>query len=192
MSAIEQFDNAVQDAIFSLREENLNSIMIFITYFGDKEIIFPLSFFIILYFFLKKKYEFLIALLTSISIISVIVYSIKLFFYKPRPSLADALILESGFSFPSGHVAVAIVFYGILSYFVFISAKRNFEKISSILLFVIMVFLITFSRVYLGVHFLSDVMASMIFSTVWLGFLIYLLEIKRKQEVVRDRSIISV
>ncbi len=180
--ATDKIDGKIQESIFSLRGDALTQVMIYITNFADTIIIFSLSFLIFLYFIFRKKYEFLFGFLTSSVVAALIFYFVKLLFAKARPSSENALIVINGFSFPSGHTMIAVAFYGILAYFVFVSSKNNFEKAAAILISVAIMLLIAFSRVYLGVHWPSDVFASFIFSGIWLGFLIHLLELKRNKK----------
>ncbi len=173
------FDKTLQESIFSFGGDKFTSFMIFITNFGDKIIIFPLVILISLYLLFKKRTDFLFVLLSSSFVSAVVVYSVKILFARERPY--PSLIEVDGFSFPSGHAIIAVAFYGALSYFAYVSAKKAWERFFSVLLGVALIFLVSFSRVYLGVHFPSDVFFAIIFAGVWLGFLIYFLE-KRMQK----------
>jgi len=176
-SLIYKIDFSIQESIFSLRGDGLTDFMKFVTNFGDKIIVFPLTFFIILYLFFKRKYDFLLALVSSAFVSAATVYLTKLLFARERP--ADALIFVDGFSFPSGHAMVAIAFYGILTYFAYTSSKYAFERYLSVFVGLSVIILVSFSRLYLGVHFPSDVFFSIIFSGVWLLMVIYKVEIQK-------------
>lgn len=94
-----------------------------------------------------------------------------------RPELSLSLIKEDGFGFPSGHVLRATVIFGLLSYLVFRSIKSSFFRLCLILGYIIAVALIALSRVYLGVHYPSDVLASILFGACLLTLLIMIVEI---------------
>jgi membrane protein DedA with SNARE-associated domain/membrane-associated phospholipid phosphatase len=90
----------------------------------------------------------------------------KLLFHRPRPQ--SALYVEHSFSFPSGHATVAVAFYGFLTYIVMREAKRWEAKVNVCFLGLAVVLLIGFSRLYLGVHYLSDVWAGYLVGALWL------------------------
>lgn len=93
---------------------------------------------------------------------------LKGIFERARPHMDDPLVLLETFSFPSGHTAASTAFYGVLAaYFVYKvdSARARAAVIAGA---IAMVALVAFSRVYLGAHYLSDVLAAACSSTVWL------------------------
>lgn len=110
---------------------------------------------IILLWFLKLKRE---AVFFSSVIIfeAVLVYLLKILVHRPRPE--NALLDMADFSFPSGHTTIAVVFFGVLAYIMY-KEKFKFREISYILLAII-VSAVGFSRIYLNVHYLSDVIGS--------------------------------
>ena len=100
---------------------------------------------------------------------------LKLFFVRERPF--DSLIIETGYSYPSGHSFVSLAFYGFLIYLII---KSNFSKNIKYLwsgILIILIALIGISRIYLGVHFPSDVLGGFIAATIYL--LIYIEIIKK-------------
>src|ERR1035437_9443199 len=99
-----------------------------------------------------KKYAWLF--LVSIYISALLTYLLKLFFNVSRP--ADAVMQVFGPSFPSYHAVVATVFFVMLIY-IFDDYFKKFWKILFNTICISMIFLVAFSRVYLGVHWLSDI-----------------------------------
>ena len=81
----------------------------------------------------------------------------KLMFHRPRPD--GSLIDPAGFSFPSGHASISIAFYGFVIYLAMRFVRLWRTRLNLLILGVLMAFLIGFSRLYLGVHYLSDVVA---------------------------------
>jgi len=81
----------------------------------------------------------------------------KLFFHRPRPLFAA--VAEHSFSFPSGHATTVVVLYGFFLYLFLRRAASRAAKISAIIGTVALIILVDFSRLYLGVHYLSDVLA---------------------------------
>lgn len=98
--------------------------------------------------------------------------ALKSAFVRPRPSL-DPLVLERSYSFPSGHAMNSTIFYASLSYFVFRRIKRQRLRQSLLMGCIVIIGLIGLSRVYLGVHYPSDVLAGYAIGLLW--FLMVLL-----------------
>ncbi len=114
----------------------------------------------------KKHYSIPIAvnLMVSVSLN----YSLKNVFLRERPPQVLRAVAESGYSFPSGHAMAAGAFYGFLIYMVAHSAMPMRRKRLLIALLAALIGLVAFSRVYLGVHYASDVVAGLAVSTCYL------------------------
>ncbi|MBI5412176.1 LssY C-terminal domain-containing protein [Candidatus Peregrinibacteria bacterium] len=100
-----------------------------------------------------------------------------------------ALIREEGFSFPSGHAIVATIIFGFLGYLMIRSSKHPLVKIFSFVGCLIGVLLVGASRIYLGVHFLSDVLAGMALGCFFLSIAVTAIEINKKYEFFRQPKI---
>jgi membrane-associated phospholipid phosphatase len=109
----------------------------------------------------------------------------KLGFRRERPFFPDPLATESTFSFPSGHALVSLAVYGSIA---LVLARRLRRRGDRILLFAatgLLVGAIGFSRIYLGVHFLSDVLAGFAAGAAWLALLYVALEVRTRLYPVR-------
>ena len=129
----------------------------------------------------NKKYG--IYILTNLVLASVINSVLKLIFLRERPT--DMLIDIGGYSYPSGHSFVSMAFYGLLIYLV---TKTNFKKKTKnimIILLSLLILLIGISRIYLGVHYPSDVLGGFIGGLI---YLIIFVEISKKIEVLRNEK----
>ncbi|HYC38072.1 MAG TPA: phosphatase PAP2 family protein [Usitatibacter sp.] len=93
---------------------------------------------------------------------------LKLAYERARPHLDDPILTLATFSFPSGHTAAATTFYGVLAAFLVSRLRGGALRSAVVLAAMAMVALVGLSRVYLGAHFLSDVLAAACSSTVWL------------------------
>ena len=130
--------------------------------------------------FKNKKLALAIALNIIVSVILNNV--IKFIISRPRPLEENRLIHASGYSFPSGHAMNGIVFYGFLVYLIYKMIKNKPLKYSLIILINILVFLVGLSRIYLGVHYTSDVIAGYLFG---FAYLIISISLLRKFNVIK-------
>jgi undecaprenyl-diphosphatase len=101
---------------------------------------------------------------------------LKLYFDRPRPEVFERLTHTASSSFPSGHAMSATVVYGTVGYLLARLHKRPWARAVTLLLAVTMILLICFSRLYLGVHYPSDVLAGIIIGLAWSGFCMATLE----------------
>jgi membrane-associated phospholipid phosphatase len=95
---------------------------------------------------------------------------LKYLFHRPRPALEHPLVKLQTYSFPSGHAVAATVFYGFAAILLwsFVGSKVWRAVIGSVI--VVVILMVSFSRVYLGVHYLTDVLAGMVEGVAWLSF----------------------
>ncbi|MEK7628238.1 MAG: phosphatase PAP2 family protein [Patescibacteria group bacterium] len=103
-----------------------------------------------------------------ISVVGSTIFSVivKEYVQRPRPDIS--LFVENSFSFPSGHATVAMVFYGFLMYFLISRAQSQIYKFLVAFLGLLTVLAVGFSRVYFGVHYLSDVLGGYLVGMYWL------------------------
>lgn len=92
---------------------------------------------------------------------------LKWIFQRQRPTI-HPIIHETGYSFPSGHSMGSFVFYGMIAYLLVQQSKRRIQKIISICVMAVLIFMIGISRIYLGVHYPSDVLAGFAAGGSWL------------------------
>ena len=116
---------------------------------------------------IKKKKLMGILLLVNLACSALLNQILKRIVQRPRPT-GYRLIEESGYSFPSGHSMISTAFYGFLIYLIFKNVKNKYVKWTSIIFLSILIALIGISRIYLGVHYTSDVMAGFVISISYL------------------------
>lgn len=171
------FDKTVLLSIHQLANPVLDQVMIGITRLGDPRTVVPLTaiIFCLLWlrrYFLEAKFFVLNALGGA-----VLSYVLKLAFSKTRPALWPQLISEVTFSYPSGHAIGSMVLYGFLSY-VLASIYPRYSRAfygAAILLIVT----IGFSRLYLGVHWPTDIIAGYGIGFLWVSVCITLLRLRK-------------
>ena len=121
---------------------------------------------ILLTIFTKDK-KIAFAIPINLIIVTMLNQILKNIVQRPRP-IGYRLIDENGYSFPSGHSMVSAAFYGLIIYFIWKNVKnKKLRNISCILLSFLIVF-IGLSRIYLGVHYASDVLGGFIISIAYL------------------------
>jgi undecaprenyl-diphosphatase len=162
-----QFDQAIVNAIHTNSNPTLAQIMIGVSFAGSAVPTIA-TLILTIVFFLQKRYRDLILLLVTIAGAQVLNALLKISVQRARPSFADPLVTAIGFSFPSGHAMGAMVFYGLMAYFLMRDAQRDSERLLIFLIFLLTVGLIGFSRIYLGVHYPSDVLAGYLAGLGWL------------------------
>ena len=117
---------------------------------------------------------------TAIIGATAMIYLMKHTFLRARPSFPLHLVSEDSFSFPSGHAFISLVFYGLLMYFVIRHEYTLRAKILTCLASGLFIVLVGFSRLYLGVHWPSDVIGSWVMGGVWLAVVIWIAHEKFK------------
>lgn len=109
---------------------------------------------------------------------------LKATFQRSRPEFPDPFLVETNWSFPSGHAMGAMVIYGMLTYLLILQFKQNISKVI-VLFMVALILFIGFSRLYLGVHYFSDVMAGYVVGLGWLCVVVSGTEIGRRRNLRR-------
>lgn len=95
---------------------------------------------------------------------------LKTIVQRPRPDESLRLVVEHGFSFPSGHSMVAMAFFGLIVWIIWHYERDRRHRMLLCAAFSILIVLIGVSRIYLGVHYASDVLGGFCASLVWLAF----------------------
>lgn len=168
------FDQAISASIAPLVSPVTTSLMKLFTFFGSEMFLFPAYVVLIIYFIFRKKSRLALDI-TMIGLSSTgILFLFKDIFRRHRP--LDPLINNvTGFSYPSGHSFSSFTFFGILIYIIWhANIQKRWKMLSSILL-IFFAATIAFSRVYLRVHYPSDVLAGFCLSVVWLMISIWIL-----------------
>ena len=155
------FDNMIYNFIISFRSPFLDNYFKFITRFGNTNTITIILLLFILLFRDKKSF-----LLTISTTSCVIVNSlVKQLIRRKRPNILR-LIKQGGYSFPSGHAMISICLYGYLLYLVNKNIKNKIVRLLSNIFLIILIFSLGISRIYVGVHFATDVIAGYLLGLV--------------------------
>jgi undecaprenyl-diphosphatase len=151
------FDPFLQCAILGFRAPMMTRAMTLLTYTANWQFITGICLILLI---LPWTRRFPGLILSASPLFSTLLYKlIKEILQRPRPEEALHLIQQGGFSFPSGHAMTGLVFYGLVLYFLLNSIKNSRTRRVLLAVGVVYIFFIGFSRIYLGVHYPSDVMA---------------------------------
>lgn len=116
----------------------------------------------------KRNWDRVLLLALVVAGGNLINFVMKAFFQRPRPSFKEAFVHLTSYSFPSGHAMGSVLLYGLLTVFAVRSFQRWNWRVASVLAGIIVIALISFSRLYLGAHYLSDVLAGILEGIAWL------------------------
>ena len=138
------------------------------TEFGSAEWIGVILFALVLFFAWKRWWPSLVTLVVAVPGGMLLNEWLKLIVHRHRPFVDGPFVDWSGYSFASGHTIGATLLYGQLLLFILPALKTRHLRLLSIFSAVFLVLLVGFSRIALGAHFLTDVLAAIIFGIVWL------------------------
>ena len=150
----------------------------FITNFGGAIILIVVT--IALFISIKNK-KIRLSIFSNFVIITILNQLLKRILQRPRPT-EYRIIEETGYSFPSGHSMISMAFYGYLIYLIYKYVKNKYIKWISIILLSILICVIGISRIYLGVHYTSDVLGGFLIS---ISYLIIYISVVNKYLLVK-------
>ncbi len=165
--SIAHFDTAVIGFVQGLEAPWLTSIMRVFTWIGSGYVVATIALigFIVLYFVLRYRHQafLLIAVIAG----SVLLNSaLKTYFKRERPVI-HRIMDANGFSFPSGHSMMAFALYAIIAYIAWRNVKTTMSRVVLVLFTAFMIITIGTSRIYLGVHYPSDIVGGFAASALW-------------------------
>jgi len=159
-----KLDNKIHEYIIAIRNENLTKIMLIITNICSIFWLTLISICLILIIKQKKVSLYIILNLINSIILSQV---FKLLIKRERPIIIN-LIEESGYSYPSGHSMISMAFFGLIAYLIYKNMTNKLKKTVLITIILLIISLIGFSRIYLGVHYFSDVISGFLISFSYL------------------------
>lgn len=169
-------DYRIANLLFAFREPRLLRIFSIITLFGESGVIIAATLLLSVLLWHSRQRLFVFALWLTLIVSEGATFAGKLLFHRARPDLLLRAIAEDSFSFPSGHATTATAFYGFLAYLIIRTNKKWSVKVNVLFIAMIAVALIDLSRLYLGVHYVSDVLAGNLVGLAGLLFSISITE----------------
>ncbi len=164
-------DSAILDALMAARDPLITYGFLWITFLGQAAIVYGLTGGAMLLLVLKRHFAYALSLAIAVASTGVLILILKGLLERPRPPIEFQAYLETWHSFPSAHAALGMALYGALAILALRLMPRGVCRYLVTCLFGFLVVLIAFSRVYLGVHYPSDVFAGLLVGAacVWLG-----------------------
>ena len=181
---ITQLDQHLADFFHRYAKSAWTPIMIFVTHWHSQVGIVLMAIGLGLHFYQRRAHYWLASLVLAVPGGLLLNVLLKYTFQRPRPRFDDPLLTLSTFSFPSGHASGAVLFYGMLAAYLVCLSRNWSVRALTILGALAMVALVAFTRVYLGMHFLSDVLAAMAVSSAWLSICITAMSTLRRRHAI--------
>ncbi|MCM3673706.1 phosphatase PAP2 family protein [Peribacillus simplex] len=182
-----KFDEEVISLVQGWESPLLTDIMKFFTYIGSTGFLIILSLVILFFLYRVLKHRLELVLFTAVMVGSPLLnLMVKLFFQRARPDL-HRLIEIGGYSFPSGHAMNAFSLYGILTFLLWRHITAMWARILLILFSMMMILSIGISRIYLGVHYPSDIIAGYLAGGCWIAISIWFFQRYQDRRKNKDR-----
>ena len=182
---ITRFDVELANALHSHGSPTVLTIATSITLAGSPMVIVPLALVVGAILIRRRQWVFLVGWLTALVGGAALDGALKILFRRPRPVWNDPWAMAHGWSFPSGHAMGSLVAYGMIAYLVIAEWPQWSVRLAVIGGVTLLVLLIGLTRLYLGVHYFSDVVGGYAAGAVWLATCISACEVARR----RSRSV---
>jgi undecaprenyl-diphosphatase len=180
------FDVAVSNFLSAYVSPAMTDVMQFFSFLGTHYFLIPANLALVCYFAFIKKHRWYSIKVPVVAVSGVLLmFILKFIFNRERP-LTPLLEPARGLSFPSGHALMSFTFYGLIIYLVWNSIGHRLLRSILITGLLILIFFIGLSRIYLVVHYASDVLAGFSLGLIWLVLCISLLD---KMEQYSRRNI---
>lgn len=152
-------DVRIANLLYSLRSDGLLRFSYFITISAEAGVVIVLALGLTALLWYRRQRIFVLSLWLTLITAEGTMFVAKHLFQRARPDILLRAVSEDSFSFPSGHATTAAAFYGFIAYLVIRSSKSWKMRISAAASAAVIALFVDFSRLYLGVHYLSDVLA---------------------------------
>jgi membrane-associated phospholipid phosphatase len=183
------FDNRAFTFFSSIVSDVNTHIMEAFTFLGTHYFLIPANIVMIAYFLFIRKHKWYSIKIPVISIGSLLIMSLlKQIFHRARP-MTPLMEEARGLSFPSGHAMMSFVFYGLILYIIWEEVKNKPLRYFLAFLLLLLIFFIGISRIYLRVHYASDVCAGFSLGLLWLVISMYVLN---KMETISRKKVDAV
>lgn len=172
-----EYDQQITEYVLSYRSPGLTSFFLFMTYLGDVNgYLIVLAVYLMLSIIILKKWKYVLQTFLVLVLATVSNMVLKRFIDRARPGIEHLVSVET-LSYPSGHAMSAMAFYGFLIYLFLKFNMNRYLKLSVILILTLLILSIGISRIYLGVHYPSDIAGGYIAGALWVIFCIVIFDL---------------
>lgn len=163
-----RFDESVRSLIHQLSSPTFTRVMRFVTNLGDWQVILTGTLGLCLYLWYRRDGAHIVVVLISMAGAGMLDAMLKVIFHRPRPD-PFFVAKPSTYSFPSGHALISLCFYGLLAGTFSSGLSKKWQRALMWSAAAFLIAIIGLSRVYLGVHWPSDVLAGYAAALIWMG-----------------------
>ncbi|TXE10709.1 phosphatase PAP2 family protein [Gelidibacter salicanalis] len=172
-----EYDQQITEYVISHRSEALTTYFVFVTHVGD---IYGYAIVLIVFaglsYFVFKQWKLMLQVFFVLALSAISNLILKRFVDRARPGIEHMVSVET-LSYPSGHAMSAMAFYGFLMYLIYRFRINSYLKYGIIFLLGVLILSIGLSRIYLGVHFPSDIAGGFIAGFIWVVFCILIFDL---------------
>ena len=154
-------DAQVSNWLQTHRSVPLTKAMFVFTFFGSTGAVSCIAGAFGLYLIWRRRFAWLAVVVANVFGGMLLNRLLKYAFQRPRPRFDDPLLTLTGYSFPSGHAMMATALYGVLAAYLFTTNIDRRQRVVIVIAAALLIGLVGFSRMYLGAHYLSDVLGAM-------------------------------
>ena len=178
-------DSQTNSWAMSIQTGWFTTIAVVIAYIFDTTSLTVISLMFAVYLFYRNYGKYSVLLLAAMAGDALIVSTAKTMFHSARP--LNGLVYNTGFSFPSGHTTASIVFCGLLTYLTWQHWKSPKAKTASIAISITIISIVAFDRIYLNVHWFSDVLGGCLLGLFWLALTLWVFRaVENNQEISKS------
>lgn len=164
----DRFDNSIRSSVHQAASPWLTGVMRFVTNLGDWQVILTATLCLIAIFLYRRDWDHMRLLLITMSGVGILDGVLKSAFHRARPDPFFGA-KPTTYSFPSGHALISLCFYGLVAGLLSLSLKKTWQRMVVWSAAGFLIALIGLSRIYLGVHWPSDVLAGYAAALIWMG-----------------------
>lgn len=180
-------DDVIGNQFIEARRPFLNTIFVLITRLGDVWFVTLFTAIIFIIAMVRKNYKIGIWYAATVALgAGALNQLVKFLFERPRPDEAFHLVVQHGFSFPSGHAMGSVITYGALLFMIIRLYSTWKVPVISAIIIIPLILLIGFSRIYVGVHYFSDVIGGFSLGLATLSFSLGIYSLFLTEKEIKD------
>jgi undecaprenyl-diphosphatase len=158
-----QFDSSIRHAVLDFASPGLTKLMEAVTFLGSGWVLIGIAVWVTLALFFAGRRDRALPMIIAMAGGELLLWTLKVHFHRPRPEPFFGEAIPETYSFPSGHALLSYCCYGTIA--VMADAHRVLARVAA----AVLILAIGFSRIYLGVHYPTDVIAGYLVATAWMG-----------------------